>query len=153
MSYVPSEQDLAWTKNHIQNKPIWAVPSVGCVLIFDHNNMFFDTWMKSEPNDEETVYFQSIESNLLALGYSERRASIIGGTKSVEEVLFAINTAIVSKQKDGKANAIDLSVKKSIEEHLKGSDNWEDPRLKRDDVRPQKSFNIKRNSRDFTLDD
>ena len=153
MIYVPSEDDLIWTKKHIENKVVWAVPSVGCVLIFSHGNMFFDTWMKSEPTDEETTRFEAIESNLLSLGYTERRASIIRGTKNVEEVLFAINSAIISKEKHGKANDTDLSVKKSIEKHLKGSDNWEDPRLKGDDIRPRKSFNTKRNSRDFTLDD
>lgn len=153
MLYVPSDEDLSWTRNHIENKIVWAVPSVGCVLIINHENMFFDTWMKSEPTDEETTRFEAIESNLLSLGYTERRASIIRGTKNVEEVLFAINSAIISKEKDGKANDTDLSVKKSIEKHLKGSDNWDDPRLKGDDVRPRKSFNIKRNSRDFTLDD
>ena len=153
MTYVPSEDDLIWTKKHIENKVVWAVPSVGCVLIFSHGNMFFDTCMKSEPTDEETTRFEAIESNLLSLGYTERRASIIRGTKNVEEVLFAINSAIISKEKHGKANDTDLSVKKSIEKHLKGSDNWEDPRLKGDDIRPRKSFNTKRNSRDFTLDD
>ena len=153
MSYVPSDDDLAWTKNHIENKRLWAVPSIGCVLIFDHNNMFFDTWMKSEPTDEETVRFQSIESNLLALGYSERRASIIGGAKNVEEVMFAINTAIISMEKDGIADDTWLSVKKTIQEHLKDSTSWQDPRLKGDDTKPRKSFNIKRRSRDFTLED
>ena len=153
MTYVPSEEDLIWTKKHIQNKIVWAVPSVGCVLIISHENMFFDTWMKSEPTDEETIRFQSIESNLLALGYTERGASIIRGTNNVEEVLFAINSAIISKEKDGKGNERDISVRKSIEKHLKVSNNWGDPRLKGDDVRPQKSYNIKRNKRDFTLDD
>ena len=132
---------------------MWAVPSVGCVLIFDHNNMFFDTWMKSEPSDEETIRFQSIESNLLALGYSERKASIIQGTNNVEEVMFAINTTIIAMEKDGTADDKWLSVKKSIEQHLKGSNIWKDPRLKGDDAMPRKSFNIRRNSRDFTLDD
>ena len=143
MSYVPSNEDLVWTKNHIENKRLWAVPSIGCVLIFDHNNMFFDTWMKSEPTDEETVRFQSIESNLLALGYSERRASIFGGAKNVEEVMFAINSAIISMEKDGSADDTWLSAIKSIEEHLKDSTSWQDPRLKGDDVKPRKSFNIK----------
>ena len=153
MTYVPSKEDLVWTKNHIKNKRMWAVPSVGCVLIFDHNHVFFDTWMKSEPNDEETIRYQSIESNLLALGYSERKVSIMRGAHNVEDVMFALNTSIIEMEKNGTADDEWLSVKKSIEQHLKSSNNWKDPRLKGDDTKPRKSFNIKRNSRDFTLDD
>jgi len=153
MTYVPSKEDLIWTKNHIKNKRMWAVPSVGCVLIFDHNNVFFDTWMKSEPSDEETIRYQSIESNLLALGYSERKVSIMRGAHNVEDVMFALNTSIIKMEKNGTADDEWLSVKKSIEQHLKGSNKWKDPRLKGDDTKPRKSFNIKRNSRDLTLDD
>jgi len=151
--YVPSKEDLVWTKKHIENKRLWAVPSVGCVLIFDHNNMFFEIWMKSEPSEEETTRFQTIESNLLALGYSERGASIIQGTTNVEEVMFAIKHAIIVKEKNGSADDKWLSVKRSIEKHLKGSDNWQDPRLKGDDAKPRKTPNVRRSSRNLTLDD
>ena len=67
--------------------------------------------------------------------------------------MFAINTAIISMEKDGSADDTWLSVKRSIEEHLKDSISWQDPRLKGDDIKPRKSFNIRRRSRDFTLDD
>ena len=118
MAYVPSTEDLESTRNAIHNQRFWGIPSIGCVLIFYHDYMFFDTFMKSDPTEEETKNFEAVEANLIALGYSERNASIISGTKNVDDVLFAISRAINRMEIKGEADEIDLSVKKSIEELL-----------------------------------
>ena len=118
MAYVPSTEDLESTRDAIHNQRFWGIPSIGCVLIFYHDYMFFDTFMKSDPTEEETKNFEAVEANLIALGYSERNASIIGGTKNLDDVLFAISRAINIMEIKGEADEIDLSLKKNIEELL-----------------------------------
>ncbi len=118
MTYIPSPEDLEWTMGHIQNKRLWAIPSIGCALVIDHDNMIFDTWMKSEPTEEETLNFEAVDANLTALGYTERHASIIGGTRNVDDVLFAIRRAIERLERDGKADATWISVRDSIDRLL-----------------------------------
>ena len=120
MAYVPSNEDLEWTASTIEAQRLWAIPSIGCALVIDHDNMIFDTWMKSEPTEEETLNFEAVEANMAALGYTERHASIIGGTRNVDDVLFAISRAIVRLESEGKADSAWISVKDSIDSLLDG---------------------------------
>ena len=46
------------------------------------------------------------------------------GAHNVEDVMFALNTSIIEMEKNGTADDEWLSVKKSIEQHLKSSNNW-----------------------------
>ena len=98
VSYLPTQADIEWTNNAITGRVVWAVPSVGCVLLIHHETKNWTTYMKSNPTDQETVNYEEIETNLNILGYHEATAKIIGEAKNVNDVLFILR-AMVGKAK------------------------------------------------------
>ena len=94
MTYVPTKSDIEWTHNAINGRTVWAVPSVGCVILLHHQSNSWMTYMKSNPTEQETEDYEKIETNLNVLGYSEGSAKIIGQAKNVDDVLVILMTMI-----------------------------------------------------------
>jgi hypothetical protein len=94
MAYVPTKSDIEWTHNAINGRAVWAVPSVGCVILLHHQSNSWMTYMKSNPTEQETEDYEKIETNLNVLGYSEGSAKIIGQAKNVDDVLVILRTMI-----------------------------------------------------------
>ena len=94
MAYVPTKSDIEWTHNAINGRTVWAVPSVGCVILLHHQSSSWMTYMKSNPTEQETEDYEKIETNLNVLGYSEGSAKIIGQAKNVDDVLVILMTMI-----------------------------------------------------------
>ena len=90
MSYIPTPEDLEWTRNAIQGISTWAAPSIGCVIKIDHANKQFLTFMKMNPTELETFNFEKIAANLNHLGYTENGSFIMGGMNSADEILVAL---------------------------------------------------------------
>ena len=85
--------------NHINEKIMWSVPSVGCVILLHHQSKSWITYMKSNPTEQETDDYEKIEANLNVLGYHESSASIIRG-KNVNEVLIILRTVIAKAEQE-----------------------------------------------------
>lgn len=94
MEYVPTKEDVEWTLNAINGRTVWAVPSVGCVILLHHSSNSWMTYMKSNPTEQETENYEKIEMNLNVLGYTEGSAKIIGQAKHVDDVLVILRTII-----------------------------------------------------------
>ena len=47
-----------------REKTTWAMPSVGCVIKFDHLNKHFLILMKENPTDAETESVERVVTNL-----------------------------------------------------------------------------------------
>ena len=94
MAYVPTKSVIEWTHNAINGRTVWAVPSVGCVILLHHQSNSWMTYMKSNPTEQETEDYEKIETNLNVLGYSEGSAKIIGQAKNVDDVLVILRTMI-----------------------------------------------------------
>ena len=101
MAYTPTQADIEWTLNAINGRIVWAVPSVGCVILLHHDTNTWITFMKSKPTEIETHNYEKIETNLNVLGYREESAQIFGRANNVDEVLlalFAMITKIEEKE-------------------------------------------------------
>ena len=88
MTYVPTTQDLDWTKRAIQGKHSWAVPSGGFLLTLDHDKMVFNTFMKMNPNRRELDLFARVSLNLFVLGYQEGKRVSCEGANSVDDIVM-----------------------------------------------------------------
>jgi hypothetical protein len=86
VTYIPTAQDLDWTKRVIQGKHSWAVPSGGCILTLNHDQMKFATFIKTNPNPQEIDLFDRIFLNMIALGYQEEKRIICEGANSTDDI-------------------------------------------------------------------
>ena len=121
MAYVPTKSDIEWTHNAINGRTVWAVPSVGCVILLHHQSNSWMTYMKSNPTEQETEDYEKIETNLNVLGYSEGSAKIIGQAMNVDDVLVILRTMISVTEAEKGLNDFWTSVKiqvSTILEHL-----------------------------------
>lgn len=114
VSYIPTQSDIEQTLNIINGRVVWAIPSVGCVMLIHHEAQNWTTYMKSNPTDEETVNYEKVETNLNVLGYQEASAKIIGEANNANDVLVVLRE-VVSKAKqqtelDDFWNAVDRSI-------------------------------------------
>jgi len=87
VTYVPTAQDLDWTKRAIQGKKVWAVPSGGFLLTLDHATMVFTTFMKMNPNPPEIDLFERVFVNMVVLGYREEKRIVCEGADSVDDIV------------------------------------------------------------------
>lgn len=94
MTYVPTKSDIEWTLNAINGRIVWAVPSVGCVILIHHQSNSWMTYMKAKPTEQETEDYEKIETNLKFLGYSEGSAKTIGQANHVDDVLVILGRMI-----------------------------------------------------------
>ena len=85
-TYIPTTADLEWTKGAIKDIGIWATPSCGCVIIFEHEKMIFHLAFNGSPTEGQLLGFAKIRTNLIALGYNESRKYVIPDTVTVEDV-------------------------------------------------------------------
>ena len=92
MTYVPNAEDLEWTRNVIQGKTTWAMPSIGCVFKLDHLNKHFLILMKENPSDGETANVERVVTNLTLLGFTETGSFIMPGMTHVDHILAAIDS-------------------------------------------------------------
>ena len=87
MTYVPTAQDLDWTRRAIQGKKCWAVPSGGFLLTLDHGEMVFSTFMKMNPNPQEIDLFNRVFLNMVTLGYQSVNRVFCEGANSVDDIV------------------------------------------------------------------
>jgi len=102
MTDSPSKGDLEWTQSTIEGRVVWAIPSVGCVLLFDHTARDYKLFMKAEHNELELVNLERIESTLVELGYSQGEAHLVGGAQTAVDVvqMLKILTHTMSERED-----------------------------------------------------
>ena len=100
MVYTPTQADIEWTPNAINGRIVWAVPSVGCVILLHHDTNTWMTYMKSNPTEIETHNYEKIETNLNALGYQEASAQIFGRATNVDEVIVALHVMITKTEQE-----------------------------------------------------
>jgi len=90
VTYIPTAQDLDWTKRLIQDKHSWAVPSGGFILTLNHDQMVFATFMKMNPNPQEVDLFDRIFLNMITLGYQEEKRIICEGANSTDDIAMNV---------------------------------------------------------------
>ena len=100
MSYIPTESDVEWTRNAINGRVVWAIPSIGCVLLIMHDRKGYQTYMKSNPTELETEEYEKVESNCSILGYREISASIIGEANNADDILMILKTVIEKRKQE-----------------------------------------------------
>ena len=114
MAYTPTQADIEWTLNAINGRIVWAVPSVGCVILLHHDTKTWLTFMKSRPTEIETHNYEKIETNLNVLGYNEESAQIFGRANNVDEVLLALFAMITKIEEKGELDPFWARVKATI---------------------------------------
>lgn len=100
MAYIPTESDVEWTRNAIDGRVVWAIPSIGCVLLIMHDRKGYQTYMKSNPTELETEEYEKVESNCSILGYREISASIIGEANNADDILMILKTVIEKRKQE-----------------------------------------------------
>jgi len=88
--YIPSSDDIEWTRKAITRVKGWLVPSAGCLITCNHELMSFDV-IFTTPNNSQVFAnninnFAKIRINLLVLGYSDGRLTIDPDSDSVEDI-------------------------------------------------------------------
>lgn len=114
MTYIPTQADIEWTINAINGKLVWAIPSVGCVILLHHDTNTWMTYMKSNPTELETHNYEKIESNLNVLGYHEASAQIFGRAINVDEVILALFAMVTKAEQEGELDHFWTRVKTTI---------------------------------------
>jgi len=120
MTYIPTESDVESTRNIINGQVVWAIPTIGCVLLIMHDLKGYHTWMKSNPTDIETENYEKVETNLLVLGYRELSAQIIGEATNVNDVLIILRTVVKNVKQGNELDDFWSSVDDSVSRMLDG---------------------------------
>jgi hypothetical protein len=118
MAYIPTQADIEMTLNAINGRVVWAVPSVGCVILLHHETNTWSTYMKSNPTEIETHNYEKIETNLNVLGYHEASAQIFGRAKNVDEVIVALYVMITKTEQENGLDQFWKSVRDTISNFL-----------------------------------
>jgi hypothetical protein len=87
MTYVPTAQDIEWTRQAIVGKKVWAVPSASCVFLLDHEAKSFNTYMIMNISALELSLHDRIGINLLMLGFAGENRFIVEGANHVDDIL------------------------------------------------------------------
>jgi len=87
VTYSPTEEDLEWTQSTIEGRIVWAIPSIGCVFLFNHITKDYKLFMKAEHTDSEIRNLDRIELNLSAIGYCEDESNLVGGARTAEDII------------------------------------------------------------------
>ena len=90
MVYIPTLEDIEWTRNAIIGKKIWAMPSGQCVFIMDHSSKVFRTGIIMNPTPQNMENYSRVRINLLCLGFQEESASILQGMNTLDEIVANI---------------------------------------------------------------
>ena len=85
--YVPTTEDLEWTRRAIRGRKVWAVPSGGFVILLDHENMEFTTLLQIKGGSPEIDLFERVHVNLVTIGYTAKRGSFIEGAHATDDIL------------------------------------------------------------------
>ena len=120
MTYIPTQADIEWTLNAINGRLVWAVPSVGCVILLHHDTNTWATYMKANPTELETHNYEKIETNLNVLGYHEESAQIFGRANNVDEVILALFAMIAKAEGEGELDDFWTRVKTTISSFIFG---------------------------------
>tara|TARA_B110000914_G_C15342802_1_gene390069 strand:+ start:178 stop:549 length:372 start_codon:yes stop_codon:yes gene_type:complete len=118
MTYIPTQADIEWTLTAINGRIVWAVPSVGCVILLHHDTNTWMTYMKSNPTELETHNYEKIETNLNVIGYHEESAKIIGQAKNVDDVLVILLAMISKTEEQKELDAFWTRVKNTVSKLL-----------------------------------
>jgi hypothetical protein len=118
MTYIPTQADIEWTLNAINGRIVWAVPSIGCVILLNHDTNTWMTYMKSNPTELETYNYEKIETNLNVIGYQEASAKIMGQAKNVNDVLIILRTMISKTEEQKELDAFWTRVKNNVSKLL-----------------------------------
>ena len=103
--YIPSSDDIEWTRNAITRVKGWLVPSAGCLITCNHELMSFDVIFNVDIDANHIYNFAKIRINLLALGYSDGRLIVDPDSNSVEDIhrkFGASEEDIINSKKIGK---------------------------------------------------
>jgi len=114
MTYIPTQAEIEWTLTAINGRIVWAVPSVGCVILLHHDTNTWITYMKSNPTELETHNYEKIEANLNVIGYHEASAKIIGQAKNVDDVLAILLEMISKTEEQKELDAFWVRVKNTV---------------------------------------
>ena len=87
MTYVPTAQDIEWTRQAIVGKKVWAVPSASCVFLLNHKTKSFNTYMIMNISALELSLHDRIGINLLMLGFAGENRFIVEGANHVDDIL------------------------------------------------------------------
>ncbi len=87
MTYVPTAQDIEWTRQAIEGKKVWAVPSASCVFLLNHEAKSFNTYMRMNLSASEQSLHDRIGINLLMLGFAGENRLIVEGANHVDDIL------------------------------------------------------------------
>ena len=90
MTYMPTAQDIEWTRQAIEGKKVWAVPSACCVFMLDHENKSFNTYFGMNISPLEQSNHDRIGINLLMLGFSGENRFFVEDAKHVDDILERI---------------------------------------------------------------
>ena len=87
MSYIPTAQDIEWTRQAIMGKKVWAVPSASCVFLLDHEAKSFNAYMRMNISASEISLHERVGINLLMLGFAGENRFIVEGANHVDDIL------------------------------------------------------------------
>ena len=103
--YIPSSDDIEWTRNAITRVKGWLVPSAGCLITCNHELMSFDVIFNVAIDANHIYNFAKIRINLLTLGYSDGILIVDPDSNSVENIhrkFGASEEDIINSKKRGK---------------------------------------------------
>ena len=103
--YIPSSDDIEWTRNTITRVKGWLVPRAGCLITCNHELMSFDVIFNVAIDANHIYNFAKIRINLLALGYSDGMLIVDPDSNSVEDIhrkFGASEEDIINSKKRGK---------------------------------------------------